>query len=92
MINLPEDVEILARRVAAVEHTSVEDAIRRALVEDAIRRALEDLARAQAVSLATRRGRRMTAEQMVALGAEIAAMPLLDPRSPHEIMDGGDTG
>jgi antitoxin VapB len=78
MINLPEDVEILARRVAAVEHISV---------EDAIRRALEDRARAQAVSLVTRRGRRMTAEQMVALGAEIAAMPLLDPRSPHEIMD-----
>jgi hypothetical protein len=24
---------------------------------------------------------------MVALGAEIAAMPLLDPRSPREIMD-----
>jgi antitoxin VapB len=78
MINLPEDVEILARRVAAVEHISV---------EDAIRRALEDRARAQAVSLVTRRGRRMTAEQMVALGAETAAMPLLDPRSPHEIMD-----
>jgi predicted aconitase with swiveling domain len=29
----------------------------------------------------------MTAEQMVALGAEIAAMPLLDRRSPREIMD-----
>jgi antitoxin VapB len=78
MINLPEDVEILARRVAAVEHISV---------EDAIRRALEDRARAQGESLVTRRGRRMTAEQMIALGAEIAAMPLLDPRSPHEIMD-----
>jgi hypothetical protein len=50
MINLPEDVEILARRVAAVEHTSVEDAIRRALVEDAIRRALEDRARASSES------------------------------------------
>jgi antitoxin VapB len=78
MINLPEDVEILARRVAAVEHISV---------EVAIRRALEDRARAQAVSLVTRRDRRMTAEQMVALGAEIAAMRLLDSRSPHEIMD-----
>jgi predicted aconitase with swiveling domain len=29
----------------------------------------------------------MTAERMVALGAEIAAMPLLDSRSPREIMD-----
>jgi antitoxin VapB len=78
MINLPEDVEILARRVAAVEHISA---------EDAIRRALEDRARVQGVSLVARRGRRMTAEQMLALGAEIAAMPLLDQRSPREIMD-----
>jgi antitoxin VapB len=78
MISLPEDVETLARRVAAVDHTSV---------EDAIRRALEDRARAKGVSLSTRRGRRMTAEQMVAFGAKIAAMPLLDSRSPREIMD-----
>jgi antitoxin VapB len=77
MISLPEDVETLARRVAAAEQTSV---------EDAIRRALEDRARAKGVSL-VKRGRRMTAEQMVALGAEIAAMPLLDSRSPREIMD-----
>jgi antitoxin VapB len=78
MISLSEDVESLARRVAAVEQTSV---------EDTIRLALEDRARAKGVSLAARRGRRMTAEQMVALGAEIAALPLLDSRSPREIMD-----
>jgi antitoxin VapB len=29
----------------------------------------------------------MTVEQMLALGSEIAAMPVIDPRSPHEIMD-----
>jgi antitoxin VapB len=78
MINLSQDLETLARRVAAVEQTSV---------EDAIRRALEDRARAKGVSLVARHGRRMAAEQMVALGAEIAAMPLLDSRSPREIMD-----
>ncbi|HEY1885834.1 MAG TPA: hypothetical protein VGG86_07245 [Roseiarcus sp.] len=78
MIRLSEDVETLARRVAAVEQTSV---------EDAIRRALEDRARAKGVSLAARRGRRMTAEQIVAAGAEVAALPLLDSRSPREIMD-----
>jgi antitoxin VapB len=78
MIRLSEDVETLARRVAALEQTSV---------EDAIRLALEDRARAKGVSLAARHGRRMTAEQMVALGAEIAALPLLDSRSPREIMD-----
>jgi antitoxin VapB len=78
MIRLSEDVETLARRVAALEQT---------WVEDAIRLALEDRARAKGVSLAARHGRRMTAEQMVALGAEIAALPLLDSRSPREIMD-----
>jgi antitoxin VapB len=79
MIKLSEDVETLARRVAAVERTSV---------EDTIRRALEDRAHAKGVSLVARHGRgRMTAEQMVALGAEIAELPLLDSRSPREIMD-----
>jgi antitoxin VapB len=78
MINLSQDLETLARRVAAVEQTSV---------EDAIRRALEDRARAKGVSLVPRHGRRMAAQQMVAFGAEIAAMPLLDSRSPREIMD-----
>jgi hypothetical protein len=34
-----------------------------------------------------RSGRRMTVDQMLSLGAEIAAMPLLDPRPAHEIMD-----
>jgi antitoxin VapB len=29
----------------------------------------------------------MSVEQMLAVGSEIAAMPLLDPRSPAEIMD-----
>jgi antitoxin VapB len=78
MIKLSEDVETLARLVAAAERTSV---------EDTIRRALEDRARTKGVNLVARHGRRMTAEQMVALGAEIAAMPLLDSRSPGEIMD-----
>jgi antitoxin VapB len=29
----------------------------------------------------------MSVEKMLAVGAEIAAMPVLDPRSPREIMD-----
>jgi antitoxin VapB len=78
MIKLSEEVETLARRVAAVEQTSV---------ENTIRLALEDRARAKGVSLAARHGRRMTTQQMVALGAQIAALPLLDSRSPREIMD-----
>ena len=31
--------------------------------------------------------RRMTVEEMLAVGSEIAPMPLLDQRSPREIMD-----
>jgi antitoxin VapB len=31
--------------------------------------------------------RRMSIEEMLAVGDEIAAMPLLDARSPQEIMD-----
>jgi antitoxin VapB len=78
MITLSQDVETLARRVAAIERTTV---------EDAIRRALEDRAQANGVVPGAGRRRRMTAEQMLAVGAEIAATPLLDPRSPREIMD-----
>jgi antitoxin VapB len=78
MISLSQDVETLARRVAAAERTSV---------EDAIRRALEERARTHGVDFNKRRERRMTADEMLAVGAEIAAMPLLDPRSPREIMD-----
>ena len=82
MITLSQDVETLARRVAAVERTTV---------EDAIRRALEDRAQANGVARQTRVRRRMTAQQMLAVGAEIAAMPLLDPRTPREIMDDLDS-
>ena len=78
MITLSQDVEILARRLAAVERTTVEDAIRRALM---------DRAQANGIVPAMRRQRRMTAEQMLAVGAEIAAMPLIAPRLPREIMD-----
>jgi hypothetical protein len=31
--------------------------------------------------------RRLSVEQMLAFGSEIAAMPVRDPRSPGEIMD-----
>ena len=78
MISLSQDVETLARRVASAERISV---------EDAIRRALEDRARAHGVGSDAHRERRLTAEEMMAVGAEIAGMPLLDARSPREIMD-----
>jgi antitoxin VapB len=79
MITLSQETEALAKRLADAQHLSV---------EDAVRQALEEKARAAGVvpeSASPRR--RMSVEDMLAVGAEIAAMPLLDPRSPQEIMD-----
>ncbi|WP_146604686.1 type II toxin-antitoxin system VapB family antitoxin [Rhodoplanes roseus] len=79
MTELPLDVVRLARRLAEAQGISV---------GEAIRRAVEDSARAAGLE-ATRLGgrRRMTAADMLSVGREITAMPLLDPRSPGQIMD-----
>jgi antitoxin VapB len=69
----------LAERLAAAQGISVEEAIRRAI--EASTRSGHCSRTAKAAS------RRMTVDEMLAVGAEIAAMPLLDPRSPQEIMD-----
>ena len=76
MINLSQETEALAARLAAAKRISAGEAIRQAL--EAELRALGAQARPR---------RRMTVEQMRALGAEIAALPLLDPRTPAEIME-----
>jgi antitoxin VapB len=75
MIHLSDEVEALARRIAVARGISVEDAIARAIEESA-----------RMVGVARPR-RRQTAQQMLAVGDEIRALPLLDPRSPREIMD-----
>jgi antitoxin VapB len=75
MIYLSDDIEALAREVAAAHGLSVEDVIARAIEESARRTGI------------TRPRRRLTIEEMLAVGDEIAALPLLDPRSPREIMD-----
>lgn len=77
MITLSRETEALAERLAAA---------RRVSVEEAVRQALEESARATGMAPASGK-RRMTIEEMQALGAEIAALPILDPRSPQEIMD-----
>lgn len=78
MINLSQETEALAQRLAAAQRLSV---------EDAIRQALEARARSAGVAPDMRPRRRMTVDEMLAVGSEIAAMPLLDPRSAREIMD-----
>jgi antitoxin VapB len=77
MINLSQETEALAERLAAAQSLSV---------DAAIQRALETHARVASIDPEAGR-RRMTVERMLAFGAEIAAMPILDPRSPNEIMD-----
>ena len=78
MIHLSREIEALALRLAAAQGLPV---------ETAIRRALEHEARASGVVPAASAHRRMTAEQMLALGSEIAALPVRDPRPPSQIMD-----
>jgi antitoxin VapB len=78
MIHLSTQTEALAVRLAAAQQLSVEAAIRQALEDQARKAGLEPEAGSR---------RRMSVEQMLAFGADIAALPVLDPRSPAEIMD-----
>jgi antitoxin VapB len=85
MINLSKETETLAKRLA--------DA-RRLSVEDAIRLAIEESARIAGVLSKPRSPRDQSPEAVAArhartnrFVAELAAMPILDPRSPSEIMD-----
>lgn len=79
MLSLPPETRRLAERLAAVQGIPV---------DEAVKRAIEASARAAGVTAEPQRPhRRQTVEQMLAVGAEISAMPLLDPRSPKEIMD-----
>lgn len=78
MLRLTHDTEQLARRVAARVGRKP---------EDLIRAALEREAKALGVSDELSAKRRMTAAEMLAFGKNVAARPVLDPRSPQEIAD-----
>ncbi len=85
MIALSKETEALAERLAAA---------RRVSVDEAVRQALEESARAAGVPPARRSARALNDAEFAAkkaridqLVAEIAALPILDPRSPQEIMD-----
>jgi len=85
MLQLSQETEALARRLAAAQRLSV---------EDAIRQALEDRARAAGIAPELRKRKDASPEAVAArrarlgrLVAEIAAMPVLDPRSAQEIVD-----
>ena len=90
MIHLSQETEALATRLAAAQRLPVEEVIRRALEAQARAAGVQPeplpVALAQAAKKPHPR-RRMTVEQIMALGAEIAALPIIDPRSPNDIMD-----
>jgi antitoxin VapB len=85
MINLSQATEDLAKRLADAQHLSVEEAVRQAIEEKARATGIESEPRwPKDVSPEAIEKRRASIERFV---ADITAMPVLDPRSPQEIMD-----
>ena len=85
MIHLPQETVALARRLAAAQGLSM---------EDAIKQAIEQSARDAGVVSETHKPRDQSPKAIAARNAgidrlvkEIAKLPVLDPRSPREIMD-----
>jgi antitoxin VapB len=85
MINLPQEIEALARRLALAKRVSV---------EEVIRLALEEKGRAEGMTPESSHLRDTSPEAVAArrartdrLVAALAAMPVLDRRSPRDIMD-----
>ena len=78
MVDLSHETEALAAQLASEQCVSI---------DTAIRLALEAQARIKGLIPTVRPRRRMTIAQMTEFGVEIAALTLLDSRSPNEIMD-----
>ncbi len=85
MLQLSQETEALAKRIAAA---------RRISIEDAVRLALEDSARVAGIVAESKKPRDASPEAVAArrarldrLVAEIAAMPLHGTRSTKEIVD-----
>jgi hypothetical protein len=85
MINLPQEIEALAQRLALAKRVSVEEVIRLALEEKGRAEGMTpesgQLRDPSPEAVATRRAR---TDRLV---AALAAMPVLDRRSPRDIMD-----
>jgi antitoxin VapB len=85
MIHLSQETVALARRLAAAQGISLEDAIKQA-IEQSAREAgvMTEPAHRRDLSIDAIAARKARIDRIV---EEIAAMPILDPRSPSEIMD-----
>lgn len=82
MITLPQEIEALARRLAAERNVTVEDAIRAALEACAMTTRDAALSRDRSPDAVAARLARMDAA-----ARDIAALPVLDGRTPREIVD-----
>jgi antitoxin VapB len=85
MINLSQETEALAQRIALAK---------RVPVDDAIRAALENTARAEGIALEALRPRDQSPEAVASrrarideIAREVAALPLLDARPTQELID-----
>jgi antitoxin VapB len=85
MINLSQETEALAQRLALAKRLSV---------EEVIRLALEEKGRAEGIAPESGQPRDLSPKAVAArrartdrLVAALAAMPVLDRRSPRDIMD-----
>ncbi|MBV8068402.1 MAG: hypothetical protein JO270_00755 [Acidobacteriaceae bacterium] len=85
MINLSQETEALARRLADAQSVSIDTAVRQALKASAHAVGIDTVpGRPRDRSPEAIAARRACIDQTV---REIAAMPVLDPRSPREIID-----
>ena len=89
MINLSRETVAFAERLAAAKSLSVEDAIRRAWKPGLARRTLQRRRGGRAILPPAAVARRKASIDRTV--AEIAGLPILDPRSPREIMDDLDS-
>jgi len=85
MVHLSQETEALARRLAAAQGISVEAAIKQALERSAHESGLTVYPVTQRDTSPQAVADRMSKIDKIV--DEIARMPILDPRSPREIMD-----
>ena len=81
MIDLSQETETLARRLADARHVTVDAAVREALKVSAHSAGIDLTRDTSAHAIAERR------ERAARFVEELAAMPILDKRPPHEIVD-----
>lgn len=89
-MNLPQEIEALAQRLAIAKHLSVEEVIRLALEEKVRAEGMApDVGQPRDPSPEAVAVRRARTDKLV---AALAAMPVLDRRAPREIMDDLNAG